>query len=150
MSTPSLFPEDPRITLQVTLDFPKQRITFDWMPYQSDQKLAHAAVWVGGDGVLRWRITSEGTVDDFDCLVDLNGIHQALEHISRRFPVAKRDIAFFSRKFDPIRNQWERTPLPKTRRPWELLAVEVFYMGDELLSARSGFYPSDDLPPDAF
>jgi hypothetical protein len=47
MSTPSLFPDDPRIELQVTLDFAKQRITFDWRPYHSDKKLAHGAVWGG-------------------------------------------------------------------------------------------------------
>ena len=149
MSTPSLFPDDPRIELQVTLDFAKQRITFDWRPYRSDKKLAHGAVWVA-NGLLRWRITSEGAVDDFDCLVDLNGIDQALERVSRRFPVAKRDVVIFGRKFDPILNQWERTRFRKTRQPWELLALEIFHMGDELLDARAGVYPSDDLDPEAF
>ena len=59
MSTPSLFPEDPSIELHITLDWSKERITFDWKSHQVDKKLAHGAVWVA-NGLLGWRITGVG------------------------------------------------------------------------------------------
>jgi hypothetical protein len=107
MSTQPLFPEDPRIELHVTLDWSKQRITFDWKPYQTDKKLAHGAVWVA-DRMLRWRITGEGKADNFDSLVTPRAIEMALERVARHLPISKRDIAFFGRRFSPILNKWEK------------------------------------------
>src|ERR1700758_5553827 len=80
MSTQSLFSEDPRIELHITLDWSKERITFDWRPYQTDKKLAHGAVWVA-NGLLRWRITGEGEADNFDCLVEPTAIEMAIHHV---------------------------------------------------------------------
>jgi hypothetical protein len=136
MTTQPLFTEGPRIELHVTLDWSKQRITFDWKPYQTDKKLAHGAVWVA-DGMLRWRITGEGEADNFDSLVTPSAIELALEHVARRLPISKRDIAFFGRRFSPILNKWEKERFAKTRDPWKYLALEVQEMGEQLLRAKS-------------
>jgi SNF2 family DNA or RNA helicase len=136
MSTPSLFPEEHRIELHVTLDWSKQRITFDWLRYDTDEKLAHGAVWVAGQ-MLRWRITGDGEPDNFDCLIEPLPIEVALRSVTRRFPVAKRNVTIFGRKFDPISNGWQRELIGKFRDPWLLLGQEILSMGEELVSARS-------------
>ena len=134
MSTPSLFPEDRRIELHVTLDWCKQRITFDWRPYHTDKKLAHGAVWVA-DEMLRWRITGDGEPDNFDCLIEPLRIEVALRYVARRFPVAKRNVTLFGRR-SLLKGQ-EREYIGKFRDPWQLLAQEILLMGKELVSARS-------------
>lgn len=136
MSTQSLFSEDPRIELHITLDWSKERITFDWRPYQTDKKLAHGAVWVA-NGLLRWRITGEGEADNFDCLIEPTAIEMAIHHVARRLRVAKRDVAVFGRRFNPVLNEWEKERLSKVREPWKFLAQEVLCMGHELVSAQS-------------
>ena len=145
MTTETLFPEGPRIELQVTLDWSKQRITFDWKPYQTDKKMAHGAVWVA-DGMLRWRITGEGEADNFDSLVTPSAIEMALEHVARHLPISKRDIAFFGRRFSPILNTWEKERFAKVRDPWKYLALEVQEMGEQLLRAKSAPRPPVDDP----
>jgi SNF2 family DNA or RNA helicase len=145
MSTPSLFQDDPRIELHVTLDWSKERITFDWLPYHADKKLAHGAVWVT-DGVLRWRITGDGEPDNFDSLIEPLAIEAAIRYVARRLPVAKLDVKVFGRRFSPILNDWEREQIGKVRDPWKFLALEVLRMGKELTSARS----RQDPPPDNF
>jgi SNF2 family DNA or RNA helicase len=140
MSTPSLFPEERRIELHVTLDWSKQRITFDWVRYDTDKKLAHGAVWVAGE-MLRWRITGDGEPDNFDCLIEPLPIEVAVRNVARRFPVAKRNITFFGRKFSPILNGWQRELIGNFRDPWLFLGQEILSMGEELVSARSQQYP---------
>ena len=147
MSTPSLFPEDSRIELHITLDWSKERITFDWRPHQTDKKLAHGAVWVA-NGLLRWRITGEGEAENFDCLIEPTAIEMAIDHVARRLPVAKRDVAVFGRKFNPILNEWERERVGKVREPWKFLAQEVLCMAHELMGTRStGSVPLEALEP---
>jgi hypothetical protein len=136
MSTPSLFPEERRIELHVTLDWSKQRITFDWLRYHSDKKLAHGAVWVAGE-MFRWRITGDGEPDNFDSLIEPLPVEVAVRYVARRFPVAKRNVTFFGRKFSPILNGWQRELIGKFRDPWLLLGQELLSMGEELVSARS-------------
>jgi SNF2 family DNA or RNA helicase len=136
MSTPSLFPEDPRIELRVTLDWSKGQITFDWLPYETSKKLAHGAVWVAG-GILRWRITSDGDPDNFDCLIEPLPIEAAVRYVALRFPVAKRDVKVFGRRFSPIWNDWEREQISKVGDPWKFLAREVLRMGRDLASAQT-------------
>src|SRR5258707_4478910 len=92
MSTFSLFPEDPRIELQVTLDWPKQQITFDWKQIELDKKLGHGAVWVTGD-LLRWRITGGGETDDYCSPIDSVAVEDHLQYLAQRVPVAKRDVS---------------------------------------------------------
>ena len=136
MRTPSLFPEDPRIELRVTLDWSKGQITFDWLPSQAERKLAHGAVWVTGS-ILRWRITSEGEPEQFDCLIEPLPIEAAIRYVSLRFPVAKRDVKIFGRRFSPISNDWERQQIRKVGDPWKFLAWEVMRMGEELMGAQA-------------
>jgi SNF2 family DNA or RNA helicase len=136
MSTLPLFPEGPRIELHITLDWSKQRITFDWRPYQTDKKLAHGAVWVT-NGLLRWRITGEGGTDSFDCLIEPDAIEMAIHHVTRRLRVVKRDVAVFGRRFNAVQNEWERERINKVRDPWKFLAQEVLCMGEELMNAQS-------------
>ena len=138
MSTPSLFPEDRRIELHVTLDWCKQRIVFDWRPYHTDKKLAHGAVWVA-DEILQWRITGDGEPDNFDCPIDPLSIEVALRFVSRRFPVAKRNVTVFGRR--SLLEGQEREYIGKFRDPWQFLAGEILLMGEELVSARSQQYP---------
>jgi SNF2 family DNA or RNA helicase len=136
MSTPSLFPEERRIELHVTLDWSKQRITLDWLRYDTDEKLAHGAVWVAGEK-LRWRITGDGEPDNFDCLIEPLPIEVAVRYVARRFRVAKRNVTFFGRKFSPILNGWQRELIGKFADPWLFLGQEILSMGEELVSARS-------------
>ena len=136
MSTLPLFPEERRIELHVTLDWSKQRITFDWLRFHTEKKMAHGAVWVAGE-MLRWRITGDGEPDNFDCLIEPLPIEVAVRHVARRFPVAKRNVTFFGRKFSPILNGWQRELIGKFRDPWLLLGQELLSMGEELVSARS-------------
>jgi hypothetical protein len=136
MSTLPLFPEERRIELHVTLDWSKQRITFDWLRYHTDKKLAHGAVWVAGE-MLHWRITGDGEPDNFDCLIEPLPIEVAVRYVARRFPVAKRNVTIFGRKFSPILNGWQRELIGKFRDPWLLLGQEILSMGEELVSARS-------------
>jgi SNF2 family DNA or RNA helicase len=136
MITPSLFPEDSRIELHVTLDWSKERITFDWLPYRAAKKLAHGTVWVTGD-LLRWRITGEGEPDNFECFIDPLPIEAAVRYVARRFPVAKRDVKVFGRRFSPTLHEWERERIAKIRDPWKFLALEVLRMGHELTSIQA-------------
>src|ERR1700731_2633212 len=140
MSTLPLFPEERRIELHVTFDWSKQRITFDWLRYQTDKKLAHGAVWVASE-MLRWRITGDGEPDNFDCLIEPLPIEVAVRRVARRSPVAKRNVTFFGRKFSPILNGWQRDVIGKFRDPWLFLGQEILNMGEELVSARSQQYP---------
>jgi SNF2 family DNA or RNA helicase len=140
MSTPSLFPEERTIELHVTLDWSKQRITFDWLWHNTDKKLAHGAVWVA-DKMLRWRITGDGEPDNFDCLIEPLPVEVALRHVARRFQVAKRNVKVFGRKFSPILNRWEREFIGKFRDPWQVIGQEILVMGEELVGARSQQYP---------
>src|SRR5258708_14461233 len=114
MSTFSLFPEDPRIELQVTLDWPKQQITFDWKQIELDKKLGHGAVWVTGD-LLRWRITGGGETDDYCSPIDPVAVEDNLKYLAQRFPVAKRDVSVSGRRLTfslytrgpvPLHNVW--------------------------------------------
>src|SRR6266404_1793132 len=143
MSTPPLFPEERRIELHVTLDWSKQRITFDWFRYHTDKKLAHGAVWVAGE-MFRWRITGDGEPDNFDCLIEPLPIEVAVRYVARRFPVAKRDVKVFGRRFNPTLNEWERKQIDKVRDPWEFLALEVLDMGEELAGAEPRLAPACD------
>src|SRR5260221_6891199 len=140
MSTLPLFPEERRIELHVTFDWSKQRITFDWLRYRTDKKLAHGAVWVAGE-MLHWRITGDGEPDNFDCLIEPLPVEVAVRYVARRFPVAKRNVTFFGRKFNPILNEWQKEPFGKFRDPWLFLGQELLSMGEELVSARSQQYP---------
>jgi superfamily II DNA or RNA helicase len=143
MSTPSLFQDDPRIELNITLDWSKEQITFDWLSHHTDKKLAHGAVWVA-DSVLRWRITGDGEPDNFDCLIEPLPIEVAVRYVARRFPVAKRDVKVFGRRFNPTLNEWERKQIDKVRDPWEFLALEVLGMGEELARAEPRLAPACD------
>src|SRR5258706_8668039 len=140
MSTLSLFPEERRIELHVTFDWSKQRITFDWLRYRTDKKLAHGAVWVAGE-MLHWRITGDGEPDNFDCLIEPLPVEVAVRYVARRFPVAKRNVTFFGRKFNSSLNEWQKEPFGKFRDPWLFLGQEILSMGEELVSARSQQYP---------
>ena len=151
MITPSLFPEDSRIGLHVTLDWSKERITFDWLPHHGDKKLAHGAVWVTGE-LLRWRITGDGEPDNFECLIEPLPIEVALRYVAHRFPVAKRDVKVFGRRFSPTLNEWQRERIGKIRDPWKFLALEVLRMGQELTSAQASQSPLSadlDFAPEA-
>lgn len=140
-----LFPDGSRIELRVTLDWSKQQITFDWKLNQTEQKLAHGAVRFA-DGLLRWRITKEGEVDNFHCLLSRTAIESAVEHIARHLPVAKRDVTFFGRRLNRTLNQLETERFGKIRDPWEYLAEEVLVMGEEMVIGRSTPDPPlDDL-----
>src|SRR5258708_5821202 len=107
MSTFSLFPEDPRIELQVTLDWPKQQITFDWKQIELDKKLGHGAVWVTGD-LLRWRITGGGETDDYCSPIDPVAVEYNLKYFAQRFPVAKRDVSRSDPNARPRKNRSKR------------------------------------------
>jgi SNF2 family DNA or RNA helicase len=151
MSTPSLFPEERRVELHVTLDWSKQRITFDWLRYDTDNKLAHGAVWVAGE-MLRWRITGDGEPDNFECLIEPLPIEVAVRYVARRFPVAKRNVTVFGRKFSPTLNGWERALIGKFRDPWLFIGQEILAMGEELAGVRSPEYPPPgevDFSPEA-
>jgi SNF2 family DNA or RNA helicase len=136
VSTPFLFPEDPKIELQVTLDWSKQQITFDWRQTGADKKLGHGAVWVTGD-LLRWRITGEGETDDFSSPVTPIAIEYAIKEIASRFPVAKRDVFVCGRRFNPILNRWERESINKVGETWHFVAQLVLEMGEQLARADS-------------
>lgn len=147
MSTPSLFPEDPRIELYVTLDWSKQQITFDWRQTGTDKKLAHGAVWVTGD-LLRWRISGEGKTDDLCTPIMLIAIEYVIKDIARRFPVAKRDVIVSGRRFNPILNRWEREPIARVGETWHFVALQVLEMGEQVAGADS--IPIPDLRDVAF
>ena len=98
MSTFLLFPEDPRIELQVTLDWSKQQITFDWKQIDLDKKLGHGAVWVTGE-LLRWRITGGGETDDYCSPIEPVAIQYNLKYLAERFPVAKEGSSTGSRLY---------------------------------------------------
>jgi superfamily II DNA or RNA helicase len=152
MSTPSLFPDEPRIELYVMLDWSKQRITFDWRPYRTDRKLGHGAVWVADD-ILRWRITGVSEPQDFTCPIEPLAIETTIRYVARLFPVAKRDVRVFGRRFNPSINQWEREPIHKVGETWEFLVVEVLRMGKELAGGhqrRSPLPNGLNLTPEAF
>jgi SNF2 family DNA or RNA helicase len=136
MSTFSLFPEDPRIELQVTLDWPKQQITFDWKQIELDKKLGHGAVWVTGD-LLRWRITGGGETDDYCSPIDPVAVEYNLKYLAQRFPVAKRDVSVSGRRFNFILNRWERVPIKKVGQTWQFLAGLILEMGQQLAVADS-------------
>jgi hypothetical protein len=140
MSTPLLFPEERRVELHVTLDWSKQRITFDWLRYGTDEKLAHGAVWVAGE-MLRWRITGDGEPENFECLIEPLPVDVAVRRVARRFPVAKRNVSVFGRKFSPVLNGWQKELIGKFRDPWPFIGEEILAMGIELVSARSEQYP---------
>jgi SNF2 family DNA or RNA helicase len=149
MKTPSLFPEEVRLDLHITLDWSKQRITFDWLPHDAGKKLAHGAVWVSG-GFLQWRVTGEGEPDNFDCAVDLFEIEDAVRSLAHRFSVAKRDVKVFGRRFNPILKQWEKERISKIRDPWKFVSMEILRMGEEL-SGSDWIHSADefDLAPEA-
>jgi len=150
MSTPSLFQDDPRIELNITLEWSKRRITFDWLVRHTDKKLAHGAVWAA-DSVLQWRITGDGEPENFECLIEPLPIEVAVRNVAGRFPVAKRDVKVFGRRFSAIMNQWEKKQIDKVRDPWEFVAIEVLRMGEELASSESWLAPAYDdfdLAPD--
>lgn len=136
MSTFSLFPEDPRIELQVTLDWSKQQITFDWKQNDLDKKLGHGAVWVTGD-LLRWRITGGGETDDYCSPIDPVAVEYNLKYLAERFPVAKRDVSVSGRRFNFILNRWERVPIKKVGQTWQFLAELILEMGQQLAGADS-------------
>jgi len=136
MSTFSLFPEDPIIQLQVTLDWPKQQITFDWKQIELDKKLGHGAVWVTGD-LLRWRITGGGETDDYCSPIDPVAVEYNLKYLAQRFPVAKRDVSVSGRRFNFILNRWEREPIKKAGQTWQFLAGLIVEMGQQLAGADS-------------
>jgi SNF2 family DNA or RNA helicase len=141
MTTASLFPEDPRVELQVTLDWSKQQITFDWKQTGLNKKLGHAAVWVTGD-LLRWRITGGGETDDYCSPIDPVAVEYNLKYLAERFPVAKRDVSVSGRRFDFILNRWERIPIEKVGQTWQFLAGLILEMGQQLASA-------DSTPPES-
>src|SRR5260221_968368 len=124
MSTFSLFPEDPRIELQVTLDWPKQQITFDWKQIELDKKLGHGAVWVTGD-LLRWRITGGGETDDYCSPIDPVAVEYNLKYLAQRFPVAKRDVSVSGRRVNFILNCLERVPTHKVGQTLSFLAGSI-------------------------
>jgi len=134
MSTFSLFPEDPRIELQVTLDWSKQQITFDWKQIDLEKKLGHGAVWVTGD-LLRWRITGSGETDDYCSPIDPVAVEYNLKYLAERFPVAKRDVLVSGRRFNFILNRWERVPIKKVGQTWQFLAELILEMGQQLAGA---------------
>lgn len=136
MSTLSLFPEDPRIELQVMLDWSKQQITFDWKQIDLDKKLGHGAVWVTGD-LLRWRITGGGETDDYCSPIDPVAVQYNVKCLAERFPVAKRDVSVSGRRFNIILNRWERVPIKKVGQTWQFLAGLIFEMGQQLAGADS-------------
>jgi hypothetical protein len=136
MSTFSLFPEDPRIELQVTLDWSKQQITFDWKQSALDKKLGHGAVWVTGD-LLRWRITGGGETDDYCSPIDAVAVEYNLKYLAKRFPVAKSDVLVSGRRFNFILNRWERVPIKKVGQTWQFLAGLILEMGHQLAGEDS-------------
>ena len=136
MSTFSLFPEDPRIELQVTLDWSKQQITFDWKQIDLDKKLGHGAVWVTDD-LLRWRITGGGETDDYCSPIDPVAVEYNLKYLADRFPVAKRDVSVCGRRFNFILNRWERVPIKKVGQTWQFLLELILEMGQQLAGEDS-------------
>jgi SNF2 family DNA or RNA helicase len=149
MSTFSLFPEDPRIELQVTLDWSKQQITFDWKQIDLDKKLGHGAVWVTGD-LLRWRITGGGETDDYCSPIDPVAVEYNLKYLAERFPVAKRDVSVSGRRFNLILNRWERVPIKKVGQTWQFLAGLILEMGQQLADADStSISPEPLLDPES-
>src|SRR5258708_23653177 len=131
MSTFSLFPEDPRIELQVTLDWPKQQITFDWKQIELDKKLGHGAVWVTGD-LLRWRITGGGETDDYCSPIDPVAVEYNLKYLAQRFPVAKRDVSVSGRRFYFIFNRLETRPIKKVGARLHYFAGLILTHGRQL------------------
>ncbi|HYZ71780.1 MAG TPA: hypothetical protein VE641_01800, partial [Chthoniobacterales bacterium] len=149
MSTFSLFPDDPRIELQVTLDWSKQQITFDWRQIDLDKKLGHGAVWVTGD-LLRWRITGGGETDDYCSPIDPVAVEYNLKYLAERFPVAKRDVSVSGRRFNVILNRWERVPIKKIGQTWQFLAGLILEMGRELAGSDStAISPEPLLDPES-
>jgi superfamily II DNA or RNA helicase len=149
MSTFSLFPEDPRIELQVTLDWSKQQITFDWKQIDLDKKLGHGAVWVTGD-LLRWRITGGRETDDYCSPIDPVAVEYNLKYLAERFPVAKRDVSVSGRRFNFILNRWERVPIKKVGQTWQFLAGLILEMGQQLAGADStSISPEPLLDPES-
>jgi SNF2 family DNA or RNA helicase len=149
MSTFSLFPEDPRIELQVTLDWSKQQITFDWKQSDLDEKLGHGAVWVMGD-LLRWRITGSGETDDYCSPIDPVAVEYNLKYLAKRFPVAKRDVSVSGRRFNFILNRWERVPIKKVGQTWQFLAELILEMGQQLAHADpTSISPEPLLDPES-
>ncbi|MBV8224538.1 MAG: DEAD/DEAH box helicase [Verrucomicrobia bacterium] len=149
MSTFSLFPEDPRIELQVTLDWSKQQITFDWKQIDLEKKLGHGAVWVTGD-LLRWRITGSGETDDYCSPIDPVAVEYNLKYLAERFPVAKRDVSVFGRRFNFILNRWERVPIKKVGQTWQFLAELILEMGQQLAGADpTSISPEPLLDPES-
>ena len=149
MSTFSLFPDDPRIELQVTLDWSKQQITFDWRQIDLEKKLGHGAVWVTGD-LLRWRITGGGETDDYCSPIDPVAVEHNLKDLAERFPVAKRDVSVSGRRFNSILNRWERVPIKKVGQTWQFLAEQILEMGQQLAGADStSISPEPLLDPES-
>ena len=149
MSTFLLFPEDPRIELQVTLDWSKQQITFDWKQIDPDKKLGHCAIWVTGD-LLRWRITGGGETDDHCSSIDPVAVEYNLKYLAERFPVAKRDVSVSGRRFNIILNRWERVPIKKVGQTWQFLAGLILEMGQQLADADStSISPEPLLDPES-
>ncbi|HEX6563286.1 MAG TPA: hypothetical protein VF020_03325 [Chthoniobacterales bacterium] len=149
MSTFSLFPEDPRIELQVTLDWSKQQITFDWKQIDLDKKLGHGAISVTGD-LLRWRITGGGETDDYCSSIDPVAVEYNLKYLAERFPVAKRDVTVSGRRFNFILNRWERLPIRKVGQTWQFLAGLILEMGQQLAGADStSISPEPLLEPES-
>src|SRR5258708_8811767 len=136
MSTFSVFLEDPRIELQVTLDWPKQEITFDWKQIELDKKLGQAAVWVTGD-LLRWRMTGGGETDDYCSPIEPVAVEYNLKYLAQRFPVAKRDVSVSGRRFNFILNRWERVPIKKVGQTWQFLAGLIFENGQKFAGGGS-------------
>jgi SNF2 family DNA or RNA helicase len=151
MTTLPLFPDAPRIELHITLDWSKQQITFDWKLYRTEKKLAHGAVRLV-DQSLQWRITWEGKVDSFVCLVEPTEIEVAVEHLAGHLPIAKRDVSFFGRRFNHALNVWDKQRFTKIRNPWKFLAAEVLEMGEQLMfgtAASDQTLEGPDIPLDA-
>jgi len=150
MSTLSLFPEDPRIELQVTLDWSKQQITFDWKQTDPDKKLGHGAVWVTGD-LLRWRMTGGGETDDYCSSIDPIAVEHNLKYLAERFPVAKRDVSVSGRRFNFILNRWERVPIRKVGETWQFLVGLILEMGQQLADAgdSTSISPEPLLDPES-
>ena len=149
MSTFSLFPEDPRIELQVTLDWSKQQITFDWKQLDLGKKMGHGAVWVTDD-LLRWRITGNGEADDYCSPIDPVAVEYNLKCLAERFPVAKRDVLVSGRRFNFILNRWERVPIKKVGQTWQFLAELILEMGQQLAGADpTSISPEPLLDPES-
>jgi hypothetical protein len=90
------------------------RTAFDWMAHRRDKKLAHGAVWIA-ERLLRWRITGNGGIDGFDCLIEPAAVDLAVQRIARFLPVAKRDVLIFSHTFDPFADEFQRQRVGKVQ-----------------------------------